>query len=275
MSQAYQQLTPDEDSKNLLVVNKPKGLTINSFSNPSVSNGQGLPVDYLDDILIATKTEEEHNQLLEQTLERLEKAGIRLKQEKCEFHAKELQYLSHCISATGIHPTEEKVQAIKEHLTRKCKLTLCIFGANEFYSKFILRAASRLAPLYKLLQKNCTWPWTEECTNVFQECKSLLTSDVVLAHYDAKKQLKLSCDASQYGLGANLPHVTNGKVRPIAFSSQTLSKAKRNYGQVEKEALALIFGVKSSTNTYMADRSQWIQTTSPFYLFLTPKQQYY
>ena len=63
----------------MLVVNTPKGLTINSFSNPSVSNGQGLPVAcYLDDIIIATKTEEEHNQLLEQTLERLEKVGIKI-----------------------------------------------------------------------------------------------------------------------------------------------------------------------------------------------------
>ena len=75
---------------------------------------QGLPVTcYLDDLLIyiATKIEEEYDQLLEQTLEGLEKAEIRLKQEKCEFYAEELQYLGHHIIATGIHPTEEKIQA--------------------------------------------------------------------------------------------------------------------------------------------------------------------
>ena len=72
----------------------------------------------------------------------------------------------------------------------------------------------------------------------------MLTSDVVLAHYDTKKQLKLSCDASQYGLGVVLSHVINGEEHPIAFASRTLSKAEKNYGQVEKEALALIFGVK-------------------------------
>ena len=124
MVQAYQQLTLDEDSKKLLVVNTPRGLFQYTRLPYGVSTApaifqsvmdrilQGLPVAcYLDDLLIATKTEE-HDQLLEQTLERLEKAGIRLKQEKCEFYAKELQYLGHRINATGIHPTEEeKIQA--------------------------------------------------------------------------------------------------------------------------------------------------------------------
>ena len=285
MSQAYQQLTLDEDSKNLLVVNTPKGLFRYTRLPYGVSTApaifqsvmdrilQGLPVAcYLDDILIATKTEEEHDQLLEQTLERLEKAGIRLKQEKCEFYAKELQYLGHCINATGIHPTEEKVQAIKEAPRPENVSQLRAFlGLMNYYSKFIPQAASRLAPLYKLLQKNCTWQWTEECTNVFQECKSLLTSDAVLVHYDAKKQLKLSCDASQYGLGAVLSHVINGEERPIAFSSRTLSKAERNYGQVEKEALALIFGVKKF-HKYVYGRSFTMVTDhKPLLSIFNPK----
>ena len=100
MSQAYQQLTLDEDSKNLLVVNTPRGLFRYTRLPYGVSTApaifqsvmdrilQGLPVAcYLDDILIATKTEEEHDKLLDQTLQRLEKAGIRLRREKCEFYA--------------------------------------------------------------------------------------------------------------------------------------------------------------------------------------------
>jgi len=74
----------------------------------------------------------------------------------------------------------------------------------NYYNKFIPQAATRLGPLYELLEKHHAWVWTEECDKAFQECKSLLTGKDVLVHYDTDKQLKLSCDASQYGVGAVL-----------------------------------------------------------------------
>ena len=82
------------------------------------------------------------------------------------------------------------------------------------------------------------------CDKAFPKCKNLLTGKDVLVHYDTDKQLKLSCDASQYGVGAVLSHIIDKEERPIAFASRTLSKAEKNYGQIEKEALALVFGVK-------------------------------
>ena len=238
----------DEDSKKLLVVNTPKGLFQYTRLPYGVSIAPaifqsvmdrilyGLPVAcYLDDIHIATKTKEEHDKLLEQTLERLAKAGVRLRQEKCEFYATELQYLGHRINSTGMHPTEEKVQAIKDApIPENASQLRAILGLVNYYSKFIPQAADRLAPLYKLLEKNNTWKWSEECNDAFQECKSLLTSEAVLVHYDVTRQLKLSCDASQYGLGAVLSHVFNGEERPIAFASHTLNKAERNYGQIKR-----------------------------------------
>ena len=72
----------------------------------------------------------------------------------------------------------------------------------------------------------------------------MLTSDAVLVHYDSTKPIKLACDASSYGLGAVLSHVFVDGEHPVAFASRTLSMAKQNYSQIEKEALALIFGVK-------------------------------
>jgi len=248
MSQAYQQLPLDEDSKKLLVVNTPKGLFQYTRLPYGVSTALAifqsvmdhilyrLPVAcYLDDILIATKTKEEHDKLLEQTLERLAKAGVRLRQEKCEFYATELQYLGHRINSTGMHPTEEKVQAIKDApIPENASQLRAILGLVNYYSKFIPQAADRLAPLYKLLEKNNTWKWSEECNDAFQECKSLLTSEAVLVHYDVTRQLKLSCDASQYGLGVVLSHVFNGEEWPIAFASRTLNKAERNYGQIKR-----------------------------------------
>ena len=285
MAQAYQQLTLDEDSKKLLVVNTPRGLFQYTRLPYGVSTApvifqsvmdrilQGLPVAcYLDNLLIATKTEEEHDQLLEQILERLEKAEIRLKQEKCEFYAKELQYLGHRINATGIHPTEEKIQAIQDAPRPENVSQLRAFlGLMNYYSKFIPQAAARLSPLYKLLEKKSTWHWTDECNNVFQECKSLLTSDAVLVHYDTEKQLRFSCDASQYGVGAVLSHTVNGEERPIAFASRTLSKAERNYGQVEKEALALIFGVKKFHKYVYGRQFTMVTDHKPLLSILNPK----
>jgi len=70
------------------------------------------------------------------------------------------------------------------------------------------QVATHVAPLYKLLEKDNKWAWTEECNIAFQTCKDLLTSEAVLAHYDALKPIKLACDAISYGLGAVLSHVT-------------------------------------------------------------------
>ena len=141
----------------------------------------------------------------------------------------------------------------------------------NYYSKFIPQAAARLSPLYKLLEKKSTWQWTDKCNNVFQECKSLLTSDAVLVHYDTKKQLRLSCDASQYGVGTVLSHTVNGEERPIAFASRTLSKAERNYGQVEKEALALIFGVKKFQKYVYGRQFTMVTDHKPLLSILNPK----
>ena len=76
---------------------------------------QGLPVAcYLDDILVAGKTKQEHNQRLEQVLHHLAQSGVRLQRDKCVFSQSQVEYLGHCIDVTGIHPTEKKIKAVKE-----------------------------------------------------------------------------------------------------------------------------------------------------------------
>ena len=89
----------------------------------------------------------------------------------------------------------------------------------SYYNKFIPQAAALLAPLYELLEKNHPWLWTEVCEKTFQKCKQLLTGEAILVHYVTEKPLKLSCDASQYGLGAVLSHVIDREQQSIAFAS--------------------------------------------------------
>ena len=102
-----------------------------------------------------------------------------------------------------------------------------------------------LASLNNLLQKGTKWNWTETQQTAFDKAKSLLQSSVVLAHYDASKKLVLACDASPYGVGAVLSqYQDDGVEKPVAFASRSLSKAEKNYSHLEKEGLAVIFGVK-------------------------------
>ena len=89
------------------------------------------------------------------------------------------------------------------------------------------------------------WKWNKERKDAFEASKRLLTSTKVLTHFDPAEEIVLACDASSYGVGAVLSHKKqDGKERPIAFASRTLSSAERNYSQIEREALACIFGVK-------------------------------
>lgn len=100
-------------------------------------------------------------------------------------------------------------------------------------------------PMYRLLRKGERWLWTKQCSKAFKETKHLLANSHALTYYDAHKPLGLQCDASAYGVGAVIFHVLpEGEERPIAFASRTLTSAEKNYAQCEREALALIFGLK-------------------------------
>ena len=95
-----------------------------------------------------------------------------------------------------------------------------------------------------MLKRDVTWRWTAE-EKAFQASKDLLTSSQLLVHFDEKLPLTLACDASAYGVGAVLAHkLQDGSEKLIACASRTLTKAERNYSQLEKEGLARVFGVK-------------------------------
>lgn len=100
-----------------------------------------------------------------------------------------------------------------------------------------------LAPLYRLLEKNSRWQWKQPQEIAFNRAKQCLKDAKVLAHFDPSKELKLECDASPYGVGAVLFHTSGNVHKPIGFRSRTLTQAERNYIQLERDALALVFGV--------------------------------
>ena len=260
LSQAYLQLRLDEPSMQYVTINTHKGLytptrlPFGVASAPAIFQKimdtilQGLPkvICYIDDILVSGEDEASHFQSLEEVFNRLEKHGIRLKQEKCCFLLPRVEYLGHQISEEGIQPLANKVSAIIEAPTPKDLQQLRSFlGLVNYYGKFIPNLATLLQPLHSLLQTDTKWVWSQKCARAFQEAKEKIASAQVLTHYDPARPIKLAVDASPYGVGAVISHsMPNGDEKPIAFASRTLHKGEKNYAQIEKEALAIVYGVK-------------------------------
>ncbi|KAL1422140.1 hypothetical protein MTO96_022403 [Rhipicephalus appendiculatus] len=112
-------------------------------------------------------------------------------------------------------------------------------------NRITVRGLATIAePLHRLLDK-VPWVWETSQQIAFDHVKTLLASNQVLTHFDEKKPIILACDASPYGIGEVLSHkMPDGREAPIAFYSRTLSSAERNYAQIDKEALAVVAGVK-------------------------------
>ena len=116
---------------------------------------------------------------------------------------------------------------------------------RNYYYRFLPDVATVLEPLHQLLRKGAKWKWLEEQQTTFDKAKELLQSADLLVHFDPEKEMVLETDASNYGVGAVLSHkMKNGTERPIGYVSRNLLEAERNYYTLEKEALALIFGIK-------------------------------
>ena len=256
LRQAYQQVLLDEDSQKLVTINTQKGLfqftrlPFGVSSAPGIFQRlmenilQGIPkvTVYLDDILIAGSSEAEHLTLLEKVLTRLQQAGLRVSKDKCSFMVKTVEYLGHVIDAEGLHPLPGKVEAVQNAPSPQDVSQLRSYlGLLTYYSKFLPKLSTVVAPLNQLLSASNPWKWTEVEERAFQASKQLLLTSEVLVHYDPNLELVLSCDASSYGVGAVLSHrLSDGTERPVGFASRTLTSAEKKYSQLEKERLALV-----------------------------------
>ena len=260
LSHACLELTLDEVSRENLTINTHKGLFQYTRMPFGVSAAPAIfqrtiesllgdipqAVAFLDDVLVTGRTEAEHIANLHKVLSRLQSAGLRLKREKCVFFAPEVVYLGHRIDAAGLHPTTEKVQAVRDApVPRNVTELKSYLGLLNYYGRFLPSLSSVLGPLHSLLKKDVRWSWRPVHEESFRASKELLLSARVLVHYDPGKELVLSCDASPYGVGAVLAHrMPDGSEHPVAYASRSLSPPERNYSQLDKEGLAVIFGVK-------------------------------
>ncbi|MES9884563.1 MAG: RNase H-like domain-containing protein [Sedimenticola sp.] len=287
LSHAYSQLELDSNSMEYLTVNTHVGLyqfnrlAYGVSSAPAIFQGvmdrvlngiEGV-VCRIDDILITAPSDEEHIKRLTEVLNRLKTHNIKLKKEKCTFMNDRVTYMGHVIDKEGIHPTNEKVQAIQNAPTPTNVTELKSYlGLLNYYGAFLPDLSTILEPLHKLLRKNARWAWDKDCENSFVKTKELVLKCDLLVHYDSDKPLKLACDASAYGVGCVLSHIIDGEERPIAFGSRTMTSSEKNYSQLEREALAIIYGVKKFHKYLYGRRFVLVTDNKPLSTILGPKK---
>lgn len=181
---------------------------------------------------------------LEQVLRRLNDYNVKLNPQKCKLFLSEIDLLGYRLNGEGLLPSPEKVKTIKLTPRPKNVTELKSFlGLVNFYNKFVKMSADVLYPLYKLLRKD-VWSWSDECEYDFISINEILAEKSLLVLYKPSLPLVVTADSSSYGVGAALAHIINGIEQPIAFASATLSDSEKNYSQLDREALAIIFAVK-------------------------------
>ncbi|CAC5418671.1 unnamed protein product [Mytilus coruscus] len=249
----------NEESKKNLTINTHRGLyqynrmlfgvrTCNLAREPLTKILQGLTgvQCILDDMVITGKNDREHLVNLDKVIKRLEMYNLSDNKDKCKFSKDEIEFCGHKIDKHGLHKTEDKIKAILD-TPEPQNVTQTVIDVK--------------------------WDWNEECKVSFKRAKDLVTSEQVLCHYDPELPIRLACDASPFGLRAVLSHkMQDGTERPIAFASRLLNKAERNYSQIDKEALGIIFGVKKF-HTYLYGRKFTLITDHmPLVSIFNPKK---
>lgn len=205
---------------------------------------------YLDDILIASKTQKEHQDHLRQVFRVLEKYGLRVQMSKCVFGQTSVDFLGYKVSSDGISPLPARVEALTDFPLPTTRFDLKRFlGLVNFYRRCLPKAASIQAPLFRLIDGNIkrdTRPiaWTQETKDVFQNLKDSLSQATLLAHPDSTLPLSLLIDASGTAIGGVLQQLHNGIQRPLGFFSKLLTAAQRKYSTYDRELLAVYSAVK-------------------------------
>ena len=283
---AYQQILLDDESQRLVTINTHRGLfaytrlPFGISSSPAIWQrfieqvlaGLDGVCAIMDDVLVTGANDEEHMQNLDKLFARFTKFGLTVKREKCAFMQDEVVYMGRKLSAKGIQPTQDKVDAIRQAPAPKNVTELRSWlGMVNFQAQFLPHLSTMLHPLNALLG-DIPWDWTDACEKSFNAVKEAISSDKLLTHYDPSKRVELSTDASPYGIGAVICHIDDeGRRLPIAYASRSLNKHEKGYAQLDKEALAIMFGVQRF-RTYLYGRKFIIRTDhKPLERILGPK----
>ncbi|UYV73731.1 hypothetical protein LAZ67_11000573, partial [Cordylochernes scorpioides] len=205
---------------------------------------------YLDDILIASESEEEHQNHLKIVFERFSKYGLRINMEKSVFGVKEIEFLGYLITPEGFSPLPERVEVIQEYkLPTTIQELRAFLGMLNFYRPFLKDAAETQSILHDYLKGSKKKDkrlinWTEEAKEIFNKCKNDLAKATLLSYPNSELPLSLCTDASNWAIGAVLQQYENETCKPIAFFSKKLNESQKNYSTYDRELLSIYMSIK-------------------------------
>jgi len=208
---------------------------------------EGIVVVYLDNILIFTKTEEEHAQAVQWVLQVLKENKLFLRPEKCEFYKQWIEYLGLVISENKVSIDPVKVAGVREWPTPENKTDVQAFlGFMNFYWRFIQDFSAKARPLFDLTRSEKVWMWSRKEQVAFEDLRTAVTTAPVLVSSQESDPFWIEADSSDFATGAVLSQqsTTDRKWHPVAFYSKSLSSVERNYKIHNKEMLAIIHALE-------------------------------
>nr|AAX96295.1 retrotransposon protein, putative, Ty3-gypsy sub-class [Oryza sativa Japonica Group]ABA91783.1 retrotransposon protein, putative, Ty3-gypsy subclass [Oryza sativa Japonica Group] len=225
-------------------------------------------VVFIDDILIYSKTEEEHEQHLRLVLEKLKEHQLYAKFSKCDFWLTEVKFLGHVITAQGVAVDPSNVESVTKWTPPKTVSQIRSFlGLAGYYRRFIENFSRIARPMTRLLKKDEKFKWTAECDKSFEELKKKLVSAPVLILPDQMKDFQVYCDASRHGLGCVL--MQEGRV--VAYASRQLRPHEGNYPTHDLELAAVVHALKIWRHYLIGNRCEvYTDHKSLKYIFTQP-----
>lgn len=211
---------------------------------------------YIDDILVWGETQQQHDERLEKVFERCRTKNFRLNRAKCNINKSAVEFLGHIIGSSGLKVKHDKVDAIRNMLTPKCREDVQRFlGMANYLSKFCPNLAEHTAALRAVAKSKSEFVWEKPQQEAFHKVKELIMHAPTLKLFDPDLDITLTVDASSHSLGAVLLQ-HNG---PVEYAAKSLSDTQRRYAQIEKELLAVLFACQRF-HSYVYGRKLVIET---------------
>ncbi|KAL4026649.1 hypothetical protein IC575_015085 [Cucumis melo] len=224
---------------------------------------------FIDDILIYSKTEAEHEEHLHQVLETLRANRPYAKFSKCEFWLKKVSFLGHVVSSKGVFVDPAKIEAVTNWPRPSTVSEIRSFlGLAGYYRRFVEDFSRIASPLTQLTRKGTPFVWSPACESSFQELKQKLVTAPVLTVPDGSGSFVIYSDASKKGLGCVL--MQQGKV--VAYASRQLKSHEQNYPTHDLELAALVFALKIWRHYMYGEKIQIFTDHKSLKYFFTQKE---